>query len=105
MGLEIFPRGGCGYLTTLKIRPTLLKIIKTEQLEDPHLLKLRTKVEDGKRIDFVITTDEALCYNGRLVVPNNLDLKREIMSEAHDTPYSIHPESTKMYRYLREHYW
>ena len=54
-------------------------------------------MEDGKRADFVITTDEALRYNGRLVVPNNLELKREIMSEAHDTPYSIHHGSTKLY--------
>ena len=34
-----------------------------------------------------------------------LELNREIMSEAHDTPYSIHPGSTKLYRDLREHYW
>ncbi|KAL5579092.1 hypothetical protein UlMin_011534 [Ulmus minor] len=30
-----------------------------------------------------------------MVVLNNLDLKREIMSEAHNTPYSVHPWGTK----------
>ncbi|KAL5565172.1 hypothetical protein UlMin_028336 [Ulmus minor] len=105
LGLEIIPPGDCGYLATLTVCPTLLERIKAGQLEDQYLLKIRTKVEDGKRTNFVITTDEALRYNGRLVVPNNLELKREIMSEAHDTPYSIHPGSTKLYRDLREHYW
>ena len=62
-------------------------------------------MEDGKLIDFVITTDEVLRYNGRLVVPNNLELKQEIMSEAHDTPYLILLGNTKMYRDLRKHYW
>ena len=98
------PRGDSSYLATLTVCPTLLKRIKTGQLDDPHLLKLRTEVEDGKRTEFVITTKNALRYDGRLVVPNNLELKWEIMSEAHDTPYLIHPGSMKMHRDLREYY-
>ena len=48
----------------MTVHPTLLERIKT-----------------GKRTDFVITIDEALHYDGTLVVPNNLELK----CEAHDT--------------------
>ena len=66
-------------------------------MEDQYLLKLRTEVEDGKRTDFVVTTDKAFRYNGKLVVLNNLELKREIISEAHDTLYSVYPGSMKMY--------
>ena len=27
------------------------------------------------------------------------------MKEAHDTPLSIHPGSTKIYQYIRQRYW
>ena len=33
------------------------------------------------------------------------DLRKLILSEAHDTAYSIHPGSTKMYYDLKERFW
>ena len=33
------------------------------------------------------------------------DLRKLILSEAHDTAYSIHPGSTKMYYDLKECFW
>ena len=38
-------------------------------------------------------------------MPNDLALKKEIMEEAHRTPYLVHPGNTKMYRDIRETYW
>jgi hypothetical protein len=38
-------------------------------------------------------------------VPDVKDLRRLILSEAHDTAYSIHPGSTKMYYDLKERFW
>ena len=32
-------------------------------------------------------------------------LKELILQEAHNSPYAMHPGSTKMYRTLRPHYW
>ena len=46
-----------------------------------------------------------LRYQDRLCVPEVDGLKETIMSEAHNSHYSIHPGSTKMYRDLREVYW
>ena len=34
-----------------------------------------------------------------------LDLKHEILEEAHSSAYAMHPGSTKMYRTIRENYW
>ena len=34
-----------------------------------------------------------------------IELKKEIMEEAHSSAYAMHPGSTKMYRTLRDHYW
>ena len=46
-----------------------------------------------------------MLFDTRLCVLDDQALKREILEEAHSSPYVMHPESTKMYRDLREHYW
>ena len=32
-------------------------------------------------------------------------MTKEVMEEAHDTPLSIHPGSTKMYQDIRQRFW
>ena len=41
----------------------------------------------------------------RLCVPDVGDLRREILDEAHNAPYAMHPGTTKMYNTLRQYYW
>ena len=41
----------------------------------------------------------------RMCVPEYGELKRDIMEEAHSSAYAMHPDSTKMYKTLEEHYW
>ena len=36
---------------------------------------------------------------------DNLDMTKEVMKEAHDTPLCIHPGSTKMYQDIRQRFW
>jgi hypothetical protein len=38
-------------------------------------------------------------------VPDIPKIKELILKEAHETPYSIHPGSTKMYMDLKELFW
>jgi hypothetical protein len=38
-------------------------------------------------------------------VPDIQEIKELILKEAHETPYSIHPGSTKMYMDLKELFW
>ncbi|XP_073317239.1 uncharacterized protein [Primulina huaijiensis] len=52
-----------------------------------------------------VASDGSLCFNGRLVVPNLIDLKEVILHEAHCSRHSIHPGIRKMYHTLRAHYW
>ncbi|WVZ75640.1 LOW QUALITY PROTEIN: hypothetical protein U9M48_023677 [Paspalum notatum var. saurae] len=40
-----------------------------------------------------------------ICVPNVDSIRKLILSEAHDTAYSIHPGSTKMYYDLKERFW
>ncbi|WVZ89245.1 hypothetical protein U9M48_035671 [Paspalum notatum var. saurae] len=46
-----------------------------------------------------------LWYKNRICVPNVNSIRKLILSEAHDTAYSIHPGSTKMYYDLKERFW
>jgi hypothetical protein len=54
---------------------------------------------------FLVDQEGVLWYNGRLCVPNIMELKQLILKEAHDTLYSIHPGGTKMYQDLKEQFW
>ncbi|KAH0764793.1 hypothetical protein KY285_000664 [Solanum tuberosum] len=49
--------------------------------------------------------DGVLRYQGLLCVPNVGELRHQILTEAHNSRYSIHPGATKMYRDLREVFW
>ena len=44
-----------------------------------------------------MSNDGVLRFGNRLSVPNDFILKKEIMEEAHRTPYLMHLGSTKMY--------
>lgn len=49
--------------------------------------------------------DGVFLYQGRLCVPNVDGLRDLILSEGHNSQYSIYLESIKMYRHLIEVYW
>ncbi|KAL5574698.1 hypothetical protein UlMin_016397 [Ulmus minor] len=72
---------------------------------DPHLLKLKERVLEGKETEFSVSTDGILHYKGRLCIPDDAEIKEQLLSEAHATPYSVHPGATKMYQDLKERFW
>ncbi|WVZ58351.1 hypothetical protein U9M48_008630 [Paspalum notatum var. saurae] len=47
----------------------------------------------------------ALGFQMTIYVPNVDSIRKLILSEAHDTAYSIHPENRKMYYDLKERFW
>ena len=49
--------------------------------------------------------DGVLRFAGHICVPRVRDLIQLILSEAHESRYSIHLGTAKMYRDLRQHYW
>ena len=46
-----------------------------------------------------------LRFSSRIWIPPVPELRNEVLNEAHSSTYSIHPDSTKMYRDLKENYW
>ena len=44
-------------------------------------------------------------FENRLVIPKNHHLRQLILKEAHESPLTIHPGSSKMYQDLRQRFW
>ena len=76
-----------------------------KQIDDPFLLNLRKGIEQGKPSEFHVRSDGSVWLRNRICVPNQPDLKLEIMQEAHSTPYTVHPGSTKMYHDIKGNFW
>ncbi|KAL4018565.1 hypothetical protein IC575_022163 [Cucumis melo] len=65
----------------------------------------RLLVKAGQGEDFSISSDDGLTFDGRLCVPEDSAVKTELLTEAHSSPFTMHPGSTKMYQDLRRAYW
>ena len=96
MRIEIVMGDSQVFMACLTIQPTLIEKIKSSQVDDAQIVKIIKKVQEGKRPGFNVSNDGVLRFGNRLCVPNDFALKKEIMKEAHRTPYSVHPGSTKM---------
>ncbi|GJU10658.1 DNA/RNA polymerases superfamily protein [Tanacetum coccineum] len=56
-------------------------------------------LERWRALNYVYEFDDRLC------VPNDQTLREKVMTEAHSSPFTIHPGSTKMYRDLKQYFW
>ena len=80
-------------------------MIKDSQRHDAKLSDKATQVRQGDNSEYTIANDGALYYKNRLCVPNSVDLKQEVLKEAHNTRFTMHPGGNKMYRTMKQHYW
>jgi hypothetical protein len=62
-------------------------------------------IRDNKTSDFSEDSQGTLWLGRWICVPNLKPIKELILREAHDSTYSIHPGSTKMYNDLNIRYW
>jgi hypothetical protein len=61
-------------------------------------------IEVGKAPDLIEDEYGTVWFQKRICVPNVVHLHEKILQQAHDSAYSIHPGSTKMYQDLKERY-
>jgi hypothetical protein len=61
-------------------------------------------IQDNKTSDFSEDSQGTLWLGRRICVPSLKYIKELILREAHDSVYSIHPGSTKMYKDLKTRY-
>ncbi|WRX10264.1 Reverse transcriptase/retrotransposon-derived protein [Theobroma cacao] len=86
----------------LKIwRHYLYELLKS----DDELKREVQKLRDGETNEFRLGDDGILMLRNRVCVPKDDQLRRAILEEAHSSTYALHPESTKMYRTIKESYW
>ncbi|WVZ52573.1 hypothetical protein U9M48_003621 [Paspalum notatum var. saurae] len=92
-------------VAAFEAEPTLEEEINKYQKEDEKLQEIRESLKKGEAPDFKEDEQGTLWYKNRIYVPNVDNIRKLILSEAHDTAYSIHPGSTKMYYDLKERFW
>jgi hypothetical protein len=69
------------------------------------LKEIRQLIQDNKTGDFSEDSQCTLWLGKRICVPDLKPIKELILRETHDSPYSIHPDNTKMYKDLKTRYW
>ncbi|KAA0067099.1 pol protein [Cucumis melo var. makuwa] len=78
-------------LAQLTVQPTLRQRIIDTQGNDPYLVEKRGLAEAGQAVGFSISSDGGLLFERRLCVPSDSAVKTELLSEAHSSPFSMHP--------------
>jgi hypothetical protein len=83
----------------------LLARIKAAQLEDPECAKIKQLLKERKTKEFCLKDDGLLTNSKQVCVLESRGLRKEIMSKAYRSLYTVHPEGTKMYRDVKGSYW
>jgi hypothetical protein len=94
-----------GTLMNLKLESVLLQRIIDAQRTYKGMKYIHEKMEAGKANCFRKDNQGVICFKDRIVVPKDVEVRQQILDEAHLSRYSIHPRSTKMYQDLKQHYW
>jgi hypothetical protein len=90
---------------TMEVDSTLEQDIQKSQLEDAKIQEIKEQIKEDKAPEFSVDEQEMLWYKKHLCVPEVKEIRELILREAHDSAYSIHPGSTKMYHDLKTKYW
>jgi hypothetical protein len=89
----------------VELEPTLEQDIGKGRKDDEKINEIRQLIIDGKGPDFREDAEGMVWFEERLCVPNIKSIRELILKEAHETAYSIHPGSEKMYQDLKKRFW
>jgi hypothetical protein len=89
----------------MEVDSMLEQDIRREQLEDAKIQEIKKQIKGDKAPGFSIDDQGTLWYRKRICVSDLKQIRESILREAHDSAYSIHPGSTKMYHDLKSRYW
>ena len=83
----------------------LLNRVLEEQKSDEKISTIVSQNREGKETEFSVNEDESLYYRDQVCIPNEDELKKSILEEAHSGTFAMHLDSTKMYQDLKTSYW
>ncbi|KAJ1692761.1 hypothetical protein LUZ63_009459 [Rhynchospora breviuscula] len=92
-------------LTAMVVQPDLRARIRMAIDADPKCKKFQEHARTNETSRFKLNDEGLLCFDDRVCVPENTELRKEILSEAHESGYTIHPGEVKMYKDLRRYFW
>ena len=92
-------------LAQLKAQPVLKQMIIDAQKNDEEMHKKVHMVKDGDKTNFSVKEVGSLYFQNRLCVPDDKELKKKLLFEAHNTVFTMHPGGNKMYQDLKQYYW
>ncbi|KAK8931451.1 hypothetical protein KSP39_PZI016502 [Platanthera zijinensis] len=106
LDIVVVPRGsfGSAWLSWMEISCDIRDRIRTAIPLDPKMAEIWISVQSGQKERFSIQ-DELLFHDGRVCIPDVSHLREDILFEAHNSRYSIHPGSSKMYADLKKTVW
>ncbi|WVZ71015.1 hypothetical protein U9M48_019642 [Paspalum notatum var. saurae] len=84
----------------MEFEPTLEQEIRKGQLNDEKIKEIKELIKLDKAPGFRVDADGTVWHGDRICVPNIKSIRDLILKEAHETAYSIHPGSEKMYQDL-----
>jgi hypothetical protein len=91
--------------TVMEVESTLEQEIHKGQESDEKIKEIKAQISLGKALDFTEDEQGTVWFKKRICVPEIEHIRQLILREAHDSAYSIHPGSTKMYQDLKKKYW
>ena len=96
-----------GVMGSLVATPSLLHKVIESQGQDTEVVSIWDRVRSGMGDEgWAIHTNGSLRYKGRVVVPQLIGLREEILREFHCSHFAVHLGGTKMYQDLRcQYYW
>ncbi|PUZ76258.1 hypothetical protein GQ55_1G274800 [Panicum hallii var. hallii] len=94
-----------GHLNTMTVKYDLEDRIRQAQRRCPELQKLKRAMRDGKATDYRVDDQGTIWLKDRICVPQDQGIRAEILDEAHNSKYAIHPGCTKMYQDLKDRFW
>ena len=92
-------------LSQLRAQPTLKQMIIDAQNNDKELQEKIQLIKDGVENEFLVKEDGSLYIIYRLCVPADSEIKKELLHEAHNLVFTMHPGGNKMYQDLKHYYW
>jgi hypothetical protein len=100
--LEIVPEG---FLASLEVQTKLMDKIKEAPKLDKEIDEIKSNMSKCMAKGFHEDDQGIVWFEKHVCVPQDPELRKLILQEAHDSPYSIHPRNTKMYMDLKGRFW
>ena len=92
-------------LNSIRIINNLQKQIHEAHESDEFIQKKKKLIGQKDGENFGIDRTRTLKFKDRMCVPNNEEIKKMIIEEAHKSKLSMHLSTTKMYQDLKKNYW